>query len=249
MHCCDAAIPLPEAISDSYIPFIEAAGNAASGYFRRTRKMTRFTEKEKVELNRAMTPVATIRTQDFTPATSKGSLLQRWLQRAAVVRELSDLDNRMLDDIGVSRWQIDEIADAVVGGGRPSLFAAVVTTVAAPLVRWYRRNQALRQLSQLDDRMLSDIGINRGDIPNVVQSWDGDVLGEAASSEEDESLLVRGFRRWSRSRATAKALHALDNHTLNDIGLVRGDIDWIAEELATRATLTAANRNGMAHAA
>ena len=211
--------------------------------------MTRFTEKEKVELNRAMSPVATARTEDFIPATSKGSLLQRWLQRAAVVRELSELDNRMLDDIGVARWQIEEIADSAVGGERPSLLAAIATAVAGPVVRWYRRNQVEKQLSQLDDRMLADIGINRGDILNVVQGWDGDVTSETVPSEAGESLLKRGLRKWSRSRATAKALHALDNHTLNDIGLVRGDIDWIAEELATRASLTPANRNHQPRAA
>lgn len=206
--------------------------------------MTRFTEKEKVELSRAMSPAATsTRTEDFTPAAGKGSLLQRWLQRAAVARELSDLDDRMLEDIGVARWQIDEIADSAVGGERPSLLAAIATAVAGPVVRWYRRNQVEKQLSQLDDRMLADIGINRGDIPNVVHSWDGDFTSETAVDDAGESLLSRGLRKWSRSRATAKALHALDNHTLNDIGLVRGDIDWIAEELATRASLTPANRN------
>lgn len=211
--------------------------------------MTRFTEKEKVELNRAMSPVATVRTEDFTPATSKGSLLQRWLQRAAVVRELSDLDNRMLDDIGVARWQIEEIADSAVGGERPSLLAAVATAVAGPVVRWYRRNQVEKQLSQLDDRMLADIGVNRGDIPHLVGNWDGKVTDETAAADEDEFALVRGFRQWSRSRATAKALHSLDNHTLQDIGLVRGDIDWVAEELASRAELAAANRNNERRAA
>lgn len=209
------------------------------------RYMTRFTEKEMVELSRAMTPAAAARTEEFTLASSQtgaqSSLLQRWLRRGAVARELSQLDSRMLDDIGVSRWQIDAIADAAVGGARPSLAAALAQILAAPLVRWYRRNEAYRQLSQLDDRMLSDIGVSRGDIPALVQNWDGGTPTE--ESAEDEAGLLRGFRLWSRSRATAKALHALDNHMLDDIGLVRGDIDWIAEELAARTGLTAANRN------
>src|SRR3546814_2193572 len=63
----------------------------------------------------------------------------------------------------------------------------------------------LKQLSQLDDRMLADIGINRGDILNVVQGWDGDVTSETVPSEAGESLLKRGLRKWSRSRATAKS--------------------------------------------
>lgn len=223
---------------------IQAAGNAASGGFTRTRKMTRFTEKEKVELSRAMAPAATFRTARINPTASKGSLLQRWLRRAAVVRELSELDDRVLADIGVSRADIDHIADVAVGGERPSLVVALAKGLAAPLVRWYRRNEAYKQLSQLDDRMLADIGVNRGDIPYVVQNWDG----EMPAAVEDEASLLQGLRHWSRSRATAKALRALDNHTLNDIGLVRGDIDWVAEELATRA-LTAANRNHAPRAA
>lgn len=210
--------------------------------------MTRFTEKEKVELSRAMMPATTIRTPDFIPATSKGSLLRRWRQHAAVVRELSELDDRMLEDIGVPRWQIGEIADTVVGE-RPSLIITVAKALTAPLVRWYRRNKAARELGQLEDRMLADIGINRGDIPHLVRSWTGELPSNTAATGEAEIGLVHGFRQWNRSRATAKALHALDNHTLNDIGLVRGDIDWVAEELATRASLTAANRNRVANAA
>jgi uncharacterized protein YjiS (DUF1127 family) len=204
--------------------------------------MTRFTEKEKVELSRAMTPAATVRTETFNSTTSQGSLLQRWLHRAAVVRELSELDGRMLEDIGISRWQINEIADAAVGGQRPSLLSALIDAVTGSVVRWHRRNQAFQQLSQLDDRMLADIGVNRGDIPHLVESWDGEVA-DRTETADDEFALVRGFRTWNRSRATAKALHALDNHTLQDIGLVRGDIDWVAEELANRAELAAANRN------
>ena len=50
------------------------------------------------------------------------------------------------------------------------------------------------------------------------------------------------LRRWARSRAAAKELYNLDNRALNDIGMVRGDIDWVAEELAFRS-LRPANKN------
>ena len=200
--------------------------------------MTRFTDKEKVALDRAKMAVATTRT-DSSALASPGSILQRWLSRAAVVRELSQLDDRMLADIGVQRWQIQEVADAATGS-RGSFAAALLRAIAAPFVRWYRRNEAYRQLASLDDRMLSVIGISRADIPALVNGWDGEPV--TGQTEEDGSLL-RGLRQWNRSRATAKALHALDNHMLDDIGLVRGDIDWLAEELAAQSVWTAANRN------
>lgn len=207
--------------------------------------MTRFTEKEMAALSEAQGPAAAVRTDNSVPAARQGSVLQRWLRRTAVVRELSQLDDRMLEDIGVARWQIDEIADAAVGGERPSLWRGLAEAIVAPLVRWYRRSQALQELSRLDDRMLADIGINRGDIPALVMSWDG----ETPEDGDTRTGLFSGLRRWSRSRATAKALGALDNHMLDDIGLVRGDIDWLAEELAAKSVWTPANRNHQSRAA
>lgn len=207
--------------------------------------MTRFTYKEKVALDRAMAAAATTRI-DSSALTGRGNLLARWLDRAAVVRELSGLDDRMLADIGVARWQIDEIADQAAGNSKRSLLSALAGTLAAPFVRWFRRNEAYRQLASLDDRMLSDIGLNRGDIPALVKSWDGEPVSWVA---EEEAPLLRGLRQWNRGRATAKALHALDNHMLDDIGLVRGDIDWVAEELAAQSAWTAANRNNEPRAA
>jgi len=201
--------------------------------------MTRFTNKEKVALERAKAAAATTRT-DSSASADRGNALQRWMCRAAVVRELSQLDDRMLADIGIERWQIEELADRVSGNGGRSLVGALVATLAAPIVRWHRRNEAYRQLASLDDRMLSDIGVARGDIPQIVGNWNGETPADPA---EQEMPLLRGIRQWNRSRATAKALHALDNHMLDDIGLVRGDIDWVAEELAAQSAWTAANRN------
>ncbi|MGR3501736.1 DUF1127 domain-containing protein [Pseudaestuariivita sp.] len=36
---------------------------------------------------------------------------------------------------------------------------------------------------------------------------------------------LANFRSWNDARATRKALSQLSNHELDDIGLVRGDID------------------------
>lgn len=207
--------------------------------------MTRFTDKEKVALNRAKAEAAT--RFDGSETTDHGNFVQRWLRRAAIVRELSQLDDRMLADIGIQRWEIEAVADAATGGPRVSPLRALLRAIIAPVRRWHRRNQAYRQLASLDDRMLADIGITRADIPVLVRNWDGEPL--SARREEEESSLIRGFRQWNRSRATARALHALDNHMLEDIGLVRGDIDWVAEELAAQSVWTAANRNQQSRAA
>lgn len=46
----------------------------------------------------------------------------------------------------------------------------LLTNLVRFLQRWRRYNRSLRELSRLTDRELTDIGINRGDIPAV--AWE-----------------------------------------------------------------------------
>jgi uncharacterized protein YjiS (DUF1127 family) len=52
-----------------------------------------------------------------------------------------------------------------------------VKTISEKLAAWRRYREAVRELSQLSDRELSDIGIRRGDIESVVRQ---SVMKEAA---------------------------------------------------------------------
>src|SRR5262249_49840921 len=111
------------------------------------------------------------------------------------------------------------------------LFASFVRVA----VTWSERRAAYRELSALEDRMLRDIGITRADIPAVI---DGITVHNPVDSADPLEIV----RRWLRSRAAAQDLNELDDRTLDDIGMVRGDIDWVAEELAIRS-LRPANTN------
>jgi uncharacterized protein YjiS (DUF1127 family) len=42
-------------------------------------------------------------------------------------------------------------------------------TISEKLTAWRRYREAVRELSQLSDRELDDIGIRRGDIENIVR--------------------------------------------------------------------------------
>lgn len=44
-----------------------------------------------------------------------------------------------------------------------------IQTIAGKLAAWRRYRDAVRELSQLTDRELSDIGIRRGDIETIVR--------------------------------------------------------------------------------
>jgi uncharacterized protein YjiS (DUF1127 family) len=45
-----------------------------------------------------------------------------------------------------------------------------IKTIAQKLAAWRRYREAVRELSQLSDRELDDIGIRRGDIPFIAAS-------------------------------------------------------------------------------
>jgi len=204
--------------------------------------MTRFTASEKLMLGRPMTSAAVSRT--IAPENVGGALraltaaILRPLRRQAIVDRLERLDDRLLADIGLQRFEIEAHAESLASRQAPSvgvalgnLFGMLVKSLAA----WSERRTAERELNALDDRMLRDIGITRADIPTVV-------AGMTAAGHGDGSDPLEAVRRWARSRAAAQDLNTLDNRTLDDIGMVRGDIDWVAEELAVRS-LRPANTN------
>src|SRR5262245_42547461 len=90
--------------------------------------MTRFTASE-VMFGRAIAP-ATV-TRALAPETIGSALrdlmaaILRPLRRWAIIDRLERLDDRMLDDIGVRRYDIDAIAQSVASRQTPSVGAAL----------------------------------------------------------------------------------------------------------------------------
>src|SRR5262249_15369889 len=121
--------------------------------------MTRFTENEKAMLSQAMLPAGVAVSADSV-GSAFGVLLgalRRPVRHRSVVRELTALDDRMLADIGVRRWDIDTVADAAATAEGPSLVDAlggVVIALGKAVSQWQERRTAVRELSELDDRML-----------------------------------------------------------------------------------------------
>ena len=216
--------------------------------------MTRIIAKEKVAYGQAMTLATTARSADDGKLAG---ILRHYLagrKRAAarrtLVAELHGLDDACLADIGLKRWQIPEAADRFGGPKGPSfawlvgqLSAVLVAGIVGALTRWYDRQKAYSELMALDEHTLRDIGVSRSQIPILVSQMaaaGGPQAAPAAWRLEEE--LVRPLRQWNRSRAAAKTLNAIDDRMLSDIGMVRGDIDWLSEEMAERS-LGHANTN------
>ena len=207
--------------------------------------MARFTEMEKMAVNRAK--VATELTAGESVrhfAASIGRRLANRARRNAVTRELMGLSNRMLDDLGMVRADIAATAKLTADRAYPvngtvlgDLRTLVDGTMVRPVADFFARRAVETSLRSLDDRMLADVGLTRADIPAVVRN-----THRASKQAEAGFDTVDQIRVYNRTRIAAKQLGAYDDRMLDDMGLVRGDIQWVAKKLATRSV--AANVNG-----
>ena len=214
--------------------------------------MTRIIEKEKVAYGQAMTPATTTRMDEGRLVAILRTYLdgrKRAAERRNLVAELNGLDDASLADIGLKRWEIGEAADRFSGPKGPSflwlagrLTALAVDRAARAVSRWYDRQKAYQELMSLDEHTLRDIGISRTEIPALINQMATVDHRAVPASWTLEDELVRPLRQWNRSRATAKTLNAMDDRMLSDIGMVRGDIDWVSETMARRS-VGAANTN------
>jgi uncharacterized protein YjiS (DUF1127 family) len=203
--------------------------------------MTRYTDSKIAMQTAATTPAAiasniTISSPAGYPSVTE--ILLRPFKRMQVVRELQALDERTLRDIGVSKSEIDRVA-AESAGGDEWVVISLAKLIGRKLAAWSSRRDAYRRLMSLDDRMLADIGISRAEIPEVIKA----MRNAQGAQSGFEAEVVLPLKQWNLWRDAHKQLSQLDNRMLSDIGLVRGDIDWVADELADRAVRKPANAN------
>ncbi len=209
--------------------------------------MYRNVGNEKVELACAKSPGIATRKIGFGAVATFAAVVlkavRRDLARVATERELSRLDDRSLADIGLSQGTIGTVAARAAGNtAEPDLgtaFAIMLRdAILAPLMLWRARSQAAQELYRLGDRELLDIGLTRSDIPAVVATMGARPAPTSAPTSDG----VFGIAAWNRARVTAKELSRLDDHPMNDVGVVRGDIEWLASRMASKGTQIG-NRN------
>jgi uncharacterized protein YjiS (DUF1127 family) len=178
------------------------------------------------------------------------------------IRELDRLTDRQLADIGLTRGEITAAAQRVAAEvtGIPAGAAIGNRSVLAEIgERFYRaraRASMVRDLRRLPDHVLADIGIERGAIEEMVEAVLDRRDREGPAAEQPpragspvHDLLhgleaaVRPLLHWNMSRIAAGQFARLDGETLSDLGYVKGDVDWVPDEMASRRLKAPANRN------
>lgn len=133
---------------------------------------------------------------------------------------------------------------AAFGRGLAHLTGKVVRPLRDGIVRARTRRRVIDQLSRLDDRLLHDIGLERGTLGEAVDAtleqrspaWALD--GLAGFGRALLRPLVRPVLRWRRDAATLGELSQLDDHMLADIGVTRGDLRYAPEAVLSRCEAT-----------
>ncbi len=102
----------------------------------------------------------------------------------------------------------------------------------APLAGWYLRSQLHDELLGLGDRMLADIGLPRGQIPEVVEKSYREEIAEArrAAREWLVGLLPKWVIRWHKRNKLYDEMVALTDYELADLGLSRYEIPRVVRE-------------------
>lgn len=152
--------------------------------------------------------------------------------RGASWREWNDLDTILLE---ARRNRSETMARIFAQGfkglarltGLNSLARLVADNVVYPARKWTMHRRTIAELRHLDDHLLLDIGLSRGDLGHFTDQLIGAKMPAPAPRKGMLTVLRQAFQR----RSAIRELEALDNRLLADIGLVRGDIPQVVEDM------------------
>ena len=103
--------------------------------------------------------------------------------RRQAIQEFANLDDRLLQDIGLERGRIPETVDALlrrqpvptvrvsrIGHESERTGDSFPSRISKSLVKAWVRRRAINELARLDNHLLRDIGLDRDRIPDAVDA-------------------------------------------------------------------------------
>ncbi len=115
--------------------------------------------------------------------------------------------------------------DRILATARAEQSKVMVDIISMPfraIARSNRLRKAVRELSQMTDYELKDIGLSRGDIRTAVYGRPAvPVPGLAARFRAWSAGLAKDLAAWRKDREIRASLNRLDDHLLADIGMGR----------------------------
>lgn len=116
--------------------------------------------------------------------------------------------------------------------GVADLVAAIDRLVLTPVRNGMTRRQTMSQLRRMDDRMLRDIGVERGTLYGLSEDLQQANVIETPARGGIFAWAARQLRR----RSTLHELQGLDDRMLEDIGLTRGSLGTSVDTIIARET-------------
>lgn len=158
--------------------------------------------------------------------------------RRLVHSETTDVDSALAESRHLRATAVVRfIAHAADVFARVTGLKLLSETVVRPIRNAMKRRATLGQLYRLNDRMLEDIGLDRGTILGYAENV------SAGQPGEPKQTLFERFRSWRQVRATVRELEALNDHLLADIGLQRAEIAETVKAAGLAETQGAARPN------
>ena len=128
--------------------------------------------------------------------------------------------------------------------GLAGLGSLVYDLVICPIANAMQRRRAIHQLRRLDDRMLDDIGLDRGTLESFGETLSPSHLPDGRVIEGP----VARCRNWLLKCQTIRELEALSERQLTDIGIERADIKATVERAIKQDRAGSAKAAAQRHA-
>jgi len=111
---------------------------------------------------------------------------------------------------------------------RSEALATIMKSIVKSVKNRAASSRGHRELLDLDDRLLRDIGLTRSEIRTAMNTGAIDLTGLMAPVVGLAKGVVNAYRGWRHRHHVYQQLSALDDRMLQDIGMRRDDVEAIA---------------------